>query len=174
MLVISRCVDYNPHPSGIEVAGFIMGVSDFAGSLSRRAHSRVTTFSTEVVLDHNVMGGKENQELPAKKRSIDSFNSANCSCSICLSLVTCESDQTEHMNSFSQFAIFTSCKIPCPGRHAKFQCLSSFSIGGCGPKPFHSQIISDGKSLDQITAEDRQSAKAVNFGLIYAMGEPRD
>jgi DNA polymerase I-like protein with 3'-5' exonuclease and polymerase domains len=27
-----------------------------------------------------------------------------------------------------------------------------------------------GKTLDQVTAEDRQSAKAVNFGLIYAMG----
>jgi DNA polymerase I len=27
-----------------------------------------------------------------------------------------------------------------------------------------------GKHLDQVTAEDRQSAKAVNFGLIYAMG----
>jgi DNA polymerase I-like protein with 3'-5' exonuclease and polymerase domains len=27
-----------------------------------------------------------------------------------------------------------------------------------------------GKPLDQITPEDRQSARAVNFGLIYAMG----
>lgn len=27
-----------------------------------------------------------------------------------------------------------------------------------------------GKDLDHVTAEDRQSAKAVNFGLIYAMG----
>ena len=27
-----------------------------------------------------------------------------------------------------------------------------------------------GKALDQVTPEDRQSAKAVNFGLIYAMG----
>ena len=75
MLVISRCVDYNPHPFGIEVAGFIMGVSDFAGSLSGRVHSRVTTFSTEGVLDHNVIGGKENQEFPAKKRFF--FNQLN-------------------------------------------------------------------------------------------------
>ena len=30
-----------------------------------------------------------------------------------------------------------------------------------------------GKALDQVTGEDRQSAKAVNFGLIYAMGAER-
>ena len=71
MLVISRCVDYDPHVFGIEVAGFIMGVSDLAGSRSGKAHSRVTTFSTGVVLNHNVIGGKENQELPSEKRSIE-------------------------------------------------------------------------------------------------------
>jgi DNA polymerase I-like protein with 3'-5' exonuclease and polymerase domains len=38
------------------------------------------------------------------------------------------------------------------------------------PKSFDFQIICGGKSSDKVTSEDRQSAKAVNFGLIYAMG----